>query len=169
MHSPFNAPPFFVQFFLFGAWNPILSDAAVLPTSAAPFVVETSTAQDRLYFQPWLETVTTPVTSPAAPSSWTSPNRADLNDWHRLSSFSGRGRAATMRSPFNAPPVFVQTKYLGSVELHAAMAVAQNGRYVEVNVGGYPLVFKVDSAADVSMVPRTIPGCPAELDKPRGE
>ncbi|KAL3246993.1 hypothetical protein MRX96_057341 [Rhipicephalus microplus] len=114
MRSPFDAPPFFVQFFLFGAWNPILGDAAVLPASAAPFVVETSTTQDRLYFQPWLETVTTPVTSPAAPSSWTSPYRADLNEWHRLSSFSGHGRAATMRSPFNAPPFFVQFFLFGA-------------------------------------------------------
>ncbi|XP_049524062.1 uncharacterized protein K02A2.6-like [Dermacentor silvarum] len=60
-------------------------------------------------------------------------------------------------------------KRLGSVELHSVAAVARNGRYVEVRVNGNPLVFKVDSGADVSVVPRTFPGCPAVLDKPRGE
>ncbi|KAL3184574.1 hypothetical protein MRX96_031649 [Rhipicephalus microplus] len=39
----------------------------------------------------------------------------------------------------------------------------------EVHVEGHPLVFKVDSGADVLVVPRTFPGCPAVLDKPRGE
>ncbi|KAL3190177.1 hypothetical protein MRX96_020489 [Rhipicephalus microplus] len=60
-------------------------------------------------------------------------------------------------------------KRLGSVELHAVVAVAQNGRYIEGHVDGHPVVFRVDSGAGVSVVPRTFPGCPAELDKTRGE
>ncbi|KAH7936423.1 hypothetical protein HPB52_023408 [Rhipicephalus sanguineus] len=55
------------------------------------------------------------------------------------------------------------------MELHSIMAMARNGRYIEVWVNGCPRAFKVDSGANVSVVPRTFPGCPAVLDKRHGE
>ncbi|KAL3214229.1 hypothetical protein MRX96_007037 [Rhipicephalus microplus] len=52
---------------------------------------------------------------------------------------------------------------------YIVLPVNENERYVEVHVNEHPLVFKKDSNADVSVVPRVFHGFSAELDKPRCE
>lgn len=56
---------------------------------------------------------------------------------------------------------------LGSVELCSVRT--QRARYVEVSVNGHVTRFKVDSGADVTVVPPSLPGVPRKLDAVEGE
>ncbi|KAM7293268.1 uncharacterized protein ISCGN_026398 [Ixodes scapularis] len=47
--------------------------------------------------------------------------------------------------------------------------IVQHGRYVEVSVNGHVTRFKVDSGADVTVVPPSLPGVPRKLDAVEGE
>ncbi|KAH6934814.1 hypothetical protein HPB50_001008 [Hyalomma asiaticum] len=58
---------------------------------------------------------------------------------------------------------------LSHIQLLAVNASRELGRFVSVEVNGRTLRFKVDSGADVSVVPITFQGCPSSLDLPGGE
>ncbi|XP_077550696.1 uncharacterized protein LOC144163904 [Haemaphysalis longicornis] len=56
-----------------------------------------------------------------------------------------------------------------SVELHAVAENRPNAKFIEVLVNGSPLSFKVDSGAEVSVVPSSFSGVPPKLQVPEGE
>ncbi|XP_049272437.1 uncharacterized protein LOC125758830 [Rhipicephalus sanguineus] len=55
------------------------------------------------------------------------------------------------------------------IELHAVAGERPNAKFVEVLVDGRPLSFKVDSGAEVSVVPSTFSGVPSKLQDPKSE
>ncbi|XP_077536156.1 uncharacterized protein LOC144148507 [Haemaphysalis longicornis] len=61
------------------------------------------------------------------------------------------------------------TRRLSQIQLCAVDAAQTERRHVVVHVNGRPLQFKVDTGADVSVVPPSFPGCPVDLDKPNNE
>ncbi|KAH6933244.1 hypothetical protein HPB50_013810 [Hyalomma asiaticum] len=63
----------------------------------------------------------------------------------------------------------VMKKRLSRIQLLAVNASRELGRFFSVEVNGRALRFKVDSGADVSVVPITFQGCPSSLDPPGGE
>ncbi|XP_077546688.1 uncharacterized protein LOC144159208 [Haemaphysalis longicornis] len=61
------------------------------------------------------------------------------------------------------------TRRLSQIQLCAVDAAQTERRHVVVHVNGRPLQFKVDTGADVSVVPPSFSGCPVDLDKPNNE
>ncbi|XP_077543850.1 uncharacterized protein LOC144155975 [Haemaphysalis longicornis] len=61
------------------------------------------------------------------------------------------------------------TRRLSQIQLCAVDAAQTERRHVVVHVNGRPLQFKVDTGADVSVVPPSFAGCPVDLDKPNNE
>nr|XP_037275468.1 uncharacterized protein LOC119168167 [Rhipicephalus microplus] len=61
------------------------------------------------------------------------------------------------------------TRRLSQIQLCAVDASQTERRHVVVHVNGRPLQFKVDTGADVSVVPPSFAGCPVDLDKPDHE
>lgn len=56
-----------------------------------------------------------------------------------------------------------------AIEMHAVKTSREaNAKFVWVHVNGVPLKFKVDSGAEVTVVPSTFPGVPSQLEKPEG-
>ncbi|KAL3212974.1 hypothetical protein MRX96_035796 [Rhipicephalus microplus] len=60
------------------------------------------------------------------------------------------------------------TRRLSQIQL-CVMDASQTERRHVVHVNGRPLQFKVDTGADVSVVPPSFAGCPVDLDKPDNE
>ncbi|XP_037521933.1 uncharacterized protein LOC119399192 [Rhipicephalus sanguineus] len=56
-----------------------------------------------------------------------------------------------------------------SIELHAVAGERPNAKFVEILVDGRPFSFKVDSSAEVSVVPSTFSGVPSKLHDPESE
>ncbi|XP_042144212.1 uncharacterized protein K02A2.6-like [Ixodes scapularis] len=57
---------------------------------------------------------------------------------------------------------------LSTVHLHA-VSTAGRVKFVKVAVNGYDVDFKVDSGAEVTVVPSTFPGAPRSLQEPEGQ
>lgn len=90
------------------------------------------------------------------PRSECPANRAACNLCHKKGHFAAVCRARKGK--------------LSSVELAAVSARGgARSKFVEVKVNGLALNFKVDSGAEVSVVPSTFSGIPAHLQRPDGE
>ncbi|XP_064469924.1 uncharacterized protein LOC135384661 [Ornithodoros turicata] len=62
-----------------------------------------------------------------------------------------------------------RSKNLNSIQLFAISASRKKGKFVEVFVDGIPLLFKVDSGAEVTVIPSTFGGIPEQLQAPDGD
>ncbi|KAL3245001.1 hypothetical protein MRX96_018397 [Rhipicephalus microplus] len=58
------------------------------------------------------------------------------------------------------------TRRLSQIQLSAVDASQTERRHVVLHVNERPLQLKVDTGADVSVVPPSFAGCPVDLDKP---
>lgn len=90
---------------------------------------------------------------PAHPRTDCPARRASCNKCHKKGHF-----ATVCRSS------------VASVELYEIGSLSQpKAKFVDVEVNGTPVRFKVDSGAEVSVIPSTFSGIPSRLDPPEGE
>uniref|UniRef100_A0A147BJ81 RNA-directed DNA polymerase n=1 Tax=Ixodes ricinus TaxID=34613 RepID=A0A147BJ81_IXORI len=96
------------------------------------------------------------------PRSECAAGRAFCSKCHKKGHFAAVCRSGTKLER--------HSKRLASVELGAVSSDGSTrAKFVEVKVDGMPLSFKVDSGAEVTVIPSTFSGIPARLEPPDGQ